>query len=181
MRIGWFLLRCTPSSFVQERDEESKLESAQIAGLDPNTLVDHVPVDIPDVMQNFSGSLSMNVELTASLEGDGSSIRVENVRGNGDFGPVMSCIPSNDHLAHSAQSESMVVSSSICQHLNETTSIQFAGSDPNAIVDHVPVDIADVIQNNTLSSNTKSTVSVVSVKVFPSNLDVFRLIRCVLI
>jgi hypothetical protein len=109
MRIGWFLIRCTPSSFVQERDEESKLESAQIAGLDPNTLVDHVPIDIPDVMQNFSGSLSMNVELTASLEGDGSSICVEKVRGNGDFGPVMSCIPSNDHLAHSAQSESMVV------------------------------------------------------------------------
>jgi hypothetical protein len=39
------------------------------------------------------------------------------------------------------------------------------------------VDIADVIQNDTLSSNTKSTVSVASVKVFPSNLDVFWLIR----
>jgi hypothetical protein len=72
-----------PSSFVEELDEESKLESAQIAGPDPNALVDHVPVDIPDVKQNISGCLSMNVESTASLEGDGSSIRVENVRGNG--------------------------------------------------------------------------------------------------
>ena len=31
-----------PSSFVEELDEESKLESAQIAGPDPNALVDHV-------------------------------------------------------------------------------------------------------------------------------------------
>lgn len=51
-----------PSSFVEELDEESKLESAQIAGPDPNALVDHVPVDIPDVKQNISGCLSMNVE-----------------------------------------------------------------------------------------------------------------------
>jgi hypothetical protein len=72
-----------PSSFVEELDEECKLESAQIAGPDPNALVDHVPVDIPDVMQNILGRLSMNVESTASLEGDGSSIRAEYVQGNG--------------------------------------------------------------------------------------------------
>jgi hypothetical protein len=77
-------------------------------------------VDIPDVMQKFSGSLSMNVVPAASLEEDGSSIRVENVQGNGNFGPVMNRILSNDHLAHLAQSELMVVSSSICEYLNET-------------------------------------------------------------
>ena len=70
--------------------------------------ITYIPVDIPDVTQNISGSLSMHVESTASLEGDGSSIRVENVRGNGDFGPVVNRIPSNDHLAHLAQSESTV-------------------------------------------------------------------------
>jgi hypothetical protein len=30
------------SSFIKELDEESKLESAQIAGPDPNALMDHV-------------------------------------------------------------------------------------------------------------------------------------------
>jgi hypothetical protein len=74
--------------------------------------------------------------------------------------PVVNCIPSEDHLAHSAQSEATVVSSSICEHLNETTSTQFAGSDPNPVVEHVPVDIADVIQNDALSLNTKATASV---------------------
>ena len=72
----------------------------------------------------------------------------------------MNRIPSKDHLAHSAQSESTVVSSSICEHLNEITSTQFAGSDPNAVVDHVPMHIADMIQNDALSLNTKSTASV---------------------
>jgi hypothetical protein len=72
----------------------------------------------------------------------------------------MNRIPSKDHLAHLAQSELTVVSSSICEHLNETTRKQFAGSDPNAVVDHVTVDIADMIQNDALSLITKSTVSV---------------------
>ena len=31
-----------PSPFVEELDEESELESAQIAGPDPNALMDHV-------------------------------------------------------------------------------------------------------------------------------------------
>lgn len=70
--------------------------------------------------------------------------------------PVMNHIPSEDYLAHSAQSESTVVSSSICEHLNETTSTQFAGSDPNPVVEHVPMDIADVIQNDALALNIPS-------------------------
>jgi hypothetical protein len=68
----------------------------------------------------------------------------------------MNHIPSEDYLAHSAQSESTVVSSSICEHLNETTSTQFAGSDPNPVVEHVPMDIADVIQNDALALNIPS-------------------------
>jgi hypothetical protein len=57
----------------------TKKASLKVHSPDPNALVDHVPMDIPDVAQNISSSLLMNVESTASLEGDGSSICVQNV------------------------------------------------------------------------------------------------------
>jgi chromosome segregation ATPase len=142
-----------PSSVGEELDEESRLKSASVTGVDPNAVLDHVPVDIPDVTQNASDS-------TASVDGDGSSILRDNARDNGTFGPVLNRMPSSYHLEHTDRTVSTVASSSIREELSEAKSAQITGSDQDGVVDHVPLDISDVMQSDALSAKAESTVSV---------------------
>ena len=146
-----------PESCIEVMEEENRTKVKPVTESNPNDVIDHVPDDMSNVPTD-------NDDSTASVDGDYLyDVPMQENTGEGDttdgeFGPVVNRMPSDQNLPHAARTVSTVLPSSFNESLDEGSNLEAAktrASDDQPLeVDHVPDNIEDVSIGNDDSTAT---------------------------